>query len=202
VYREFAEKLLNESLTNKNKLTVDTQKLEQRITEEFPEFSDASISLPLLGHRPVVALTTEKPVLLVASQEGVFAVNKNGRAVVKANGNQSVEGLTLPVVRDEAGIEVGLGKGVLTSQDVAFITTIVKQFDDKKIGIDSITLPPLASELHVRTTGDKYFIKFSLLTDPRIASGQYFAIRKKIVAGTIKPSEYVDSRVEEKVFVK
>ncbi len=201
-YREFTEQVLSESLLNRNKLTIDTKRVEERITSQFSELSSVAVSLPLLGHKPVIDLNAEKPAALITSEQGVFALNKNGMAIVKANSSQPIEGLTLPMIRDEAGINIEVGKGVLTSQDVAFITTIVKQFDAKKIGIDSLTLPPLASELHVRVTGQKYFVKFNLLTDARIASGQYFTVHKRVLSGDIKPNEYVDARIEEKVFVK
>lgn len=202
VYREYIEKTLSSSVMNKSKLTFDSKKFEQDMIREFPELSSVIVSIPLISHKPIVNLTAQQPVLLMGSEKGVFILNKNGQAIVKASANRPVEGLTVPLVRDDANIPIELGKGALTSQDVAFITSLVSQFENKKIGIDSLTLPPLASELHVKPTGEKYYIKFSLLTDPRIVTGQYFAARKKFTADNITPSEYVDSRVEEKVFFK
>lgn len=201
-YREFAEKLLSDNVLNRSKVSFDSEKFEQALTNEFPELATVSVTTPLIGHKPIINLYAEQPVLLMASEKGVYILNKNGRAIVKASTQQPVEGLTIPLVRDEATIPIELGKGALTSKDVAFITTLVKQFENKNIKIDSLTLPPLASELRVRVVGEKYYIKFSLLTDPRIASGQYFAARKKFDTDNIRPAEYVDSRVEEKIFFK
>lgn len=202
VYRDYIEKTLSSSVLNRSKLTFDAKKLEQEMAREFPELDSVSVSIPLISHKIIINLFAQKPALLMGSEKGVFILNKNGQAIVKASAQQPVEGLTIPLVRDEANIPIELGKGALTSQDVAFITTLVSQFENKKIGIDSLTLPPLASELRVKPTGEKYYIKFSLLTDPRIVSGQFFAARKKFIADNVTPSEYVDSRVEEKVFFK
>lgn len=201
-YREYIEKTLSSSVLNKSKLTFDVKKFEKEMVLEFPELSSVSVSIPLISHKPIISIYAQQPSLLMGSEKGVFILNKNGQAIVKASAQQPVEGLTIPLVRDEANIPIELGKGALTSQDVAFITTIVSQFENKKIGIDSLTLPPLASELRVKLTGEKYYIKFSLLTNPRVVSGQYFAARKKFIADNITPSEYVDSRVEEKIFFK
>lgn len=201
-YRKYIKSELDSSLLNKNKVTIDSNKIQQQLTSQFPELSSVEVSIPLIGHRPVIELTAEKPALIISTQKGQFVLNKNGKAIAKVSTEQPLDGITIPTLNDEANIPIELGKGALTSQDVAFITTIVMQFENKKIPIESLTLPPLASELRVKTVNDPYYIKFSLMTNPRIAAGQYFAVRKKLETDGVMPKEYIDARVEEKVFIK
>jgi hypothetical protein len=54
----------------------------------------------------------------------------------------------------------------------------------------------------VRLPGQKYHLKFSMLTDPRQAVGSYLAIRDKLAKENATPSEYIDLRTDEKVFYK
>lgn len=202
VYEAEANDILNSSIWNKNKLTINTVKFEAEMKNRFPELSRAALSLPLLGQRPVVELISEKPVLFLASSNGVYVIDNKGKVNARVNEIKGAGDLNLPTIRDEANIKVEPGKGALSSQDVTFITTVIKQFDHNKTGINSLILPPLASELRIKPEGLNYYVKFSLLTDPRIASGQYFALKKKLESEGISPSEYVDARVEEKVYYK
>jgi hypothetical protein len=108
----------------------------------------------------------------------------------------------LPSVRDDANLDIQPGKSVLSAKDVDFITSLDQQLSAKQVKVSSLTLPVLASELHVRVADQPYYVKFSLLTDPRIVAGQYIALMKKLDGDKVTPSEYIDSRVEERIFYK
>lgn len=200
-YQDAANDLLGGSILNKSKLTLNTTGLQTELQKKFPELSDVSVVLPLTGHRPIVQAISEKPALLLASKQGVFVVGSSGRVLMKATDLNG--GLPdIPNVRDEAELSIEPGKGGLAEQDVTFITTLHQQFKAKDIEVSSMTLPTLASELHVRITGQPYYIKFNLQSDARIAAGQYFALKKKLESDKITPAEYVDSRVEERIYYK
>lgn len=201
-YQQEATIILNSSLFNKNKLTVNTTKLSQQMEAQFPELSGVSVILPLMGHRPLIEATVDKPALLIASNKGVFVVGQSGKVLIKTSDIKGAGDLAIPTVRDEADLSIEPGKGALSSQDVTFITTVVRQFEAKNISIASLELPTLASELYIHITGQPYYVKFSLLTDPRIATGQFFALKKNLEVENITPAEYIDSRVEERVFYK
>jgi hypothetical protein len=201
-YEQAGEKIFNESLWSKNKLTINTQKLTDQLQQEFPELSDVSITLPLMGHRPGVVAIAEQPALLLSTRQGMIIIGTSGKALAKVTDLPGAGDLVLPTVQDEADLRIETGKGALSAADVTFITTLVKQFESQKLSISSLTLPALASELHVRIAGAPYYIKFSLLTDSRVAAGQYFALRKRLEAEKVVPKEYVDSRVEERVYYK
>ena len=199
-YQKSANDILHSSFLNSNKLTINTTKVESELKKQFPEFQQVSIALPLVGHRPVIQATSERPALLLANQAGLYVVGSSGRILLKSS-----EALALPdlsTVQDDADLTIEPGRGILSSQDVEFITTIAQQFSRKDIEVTSMTLPALASELHVRISDKPYYIKFSLLTNPQQVAGQYFALMKKLDSEGTIPKEYVDSRVEERIFFK
>ena len=202
-YQNGLADILGSSLLNQNKLTINTTKLTNELTAKYPELDKIEITLPFMGRRPVVEATTSRPALFLSTSSGSYIVDGKGRAIRDIKDLPAdARALAIPTVKDQADIDVSVGKAVLSKQDVTFITTLYQQFTAKQMSISSIELPPLASEIHVRLSGKPYYIKFSLLTDSRIAVGQYLALDQELSAKKITPSEYVDSRVEEKVYYK
>ncbi len=202
-YQDELAKLLGGSLLNQNKITIDTDKLTSEFANKFPELDKVEIVLPFMGRRPVVEATTSTPALFLSTSSGTYVIDGKGRAVIDSKSLPAdARALAIPTVKDQADIDVGVGKAVLSKQDVAFITSLYQQFAAKQMSVSSVELPPLASELRVRVSGKPYYIKFSLLTDSRVAVGQYLALDEVLTAKRITPSEYVDSRVEEKIYYK
>lgn len=201
-YQEAAGTILGDSIANTNKLTVNPATVAQKLQARFPELETVEVVLPFAGRQPIVEAVTSRPALRLVSSGQTYLVNNKGRVVINAAQATNTRALAIPTIQDQADLDIRVGEGVLSGQDVTFITTIVKQFQARKITIASLELPALASELHVRVSGQPYFIKFNLLTNPRIAAGQYFALSDKLQKDGVVPKEYVDSRVEEKVYYK
>jgi hypothetical protein len=200
-YETAGQTILQQSLLSHTKLTVNSKKISEEIEQRFPELQEVTVALPLVGHRPVIHAVAEQPALIITSPKGGYVLGMNGVVLAKAS-HVRVGDFNLPTVEDESGLEIEVGKGALSSSDVIFITTLIKQFDAQHLPISSLKLPALASELRVQATGIPYYIKFSLLSDPRLAAGQYFALKKRLDAEKVTPSEYVDSRVEERIYYK
>lgn len=202
VYRQAAQRILERSLVNKSKITFNSSDFDKRMRAEFPEISATAVTLPIMGRRPVVELVIARPQIVLVTAQGSYLVDGQGRAVADAKDIKNLEKLSLPTVGEQAGTTVKLGEGVLPSQTVTFITTFVTQLASRGIKVTSITLPQAASEVQVRFEGAAYALKASLLTDPRQSAGAFLATKKRLDAENIVPSEYVDVRVEEKVFYK
>ncbi len=202
VYQDEANSILNDSIFNKTKLTISTDKFEDRMKEEFPELGVVSMTIPIMGRSPLVELVSDNPKLLITSQDGVFVLNQNGKAIARLKDVPGVSSLNLPTVNDDTNIPIKVGKGVLSTKDVTFITSLIYQLNAKGITVSNIKLPKEAAEIRVEIVGQKYFVKFSLMSDPRIAAGQFIAIYNKLRAEQGAVKEYIDARVEEKIFYK
>lgn len=201
-YQEAAASILGGSLSNMTKITINTDKIAREMQAKFPELETVEVVLPFAGRTPTVEAVTTRPVLRLVSSNGTYLIDSKGRAIIDAKDALHAKELAIPAVEDRADLKITEGQGVLSTQDVTFITTIAKQFAARKVSITSMELPPLASELHIRMSGQPYYVKFNMLTNPSVAAGQYFALMTKLQKDGTTPKEYVDSRVEEKVFYK
>ncbi len=200
-YRLAGQRILANSWLNHNKLTINTGDVERHLKLQFPELRDAAVTLPLIGHRPVIELAMVQPVLVLASQNGNFAIAPNGKAISAVQPNNNTL-KSLPVITDKSQLKVDIGTFVLPQSEVSFIETLVAQLKAQKVNIESMTLPAAPSELDVKPNGAAYYIKFNTLQDARTQAGTFLAVKQRLESDHITPAEYIDVRVEEKAFYK
>jgi hypothetical protein len=200
VYEAAADELLSTSLLNRSKITVNTTRISQELKRKFPEVAQATITLPLLAHRPIIYLTPVKPALLLATSNGSFVIDVNGRALLPSAGLTS-ETDTLPQVIDQSGLSVTANKQVLPSSNVAFIQEVVAQLNSRKFLIASLTLPAGTQELDVRFADKPFYVKFNLASPTaRAQSGTFLAVFAKLQGQGTTPSQYVDVRVAGRAY--
>jgi cell division septal protein FtsQ len=200
-YEESLSKVMEESFWNYNKLTINTVGLARQIEERFPELANVAISLPLVGRRPVIQVEARQPAFILVSQQGSFVISHDGRAMLRTR-DANLRGLGLISVTDESGIEAALGKAVLPRDNVEFITTLLYQLKSKNVSVQSMILPPISNELHVRLQGRQYFAKFNLQGSALEQAGAFIAIHERLTADGTLPAEYIDVRVEDRVYVR
>lgn len=201
-YTMAAQEILQGNLLNRSKITIDSQGLSKQMRQRFPELSDVAITLPLMGRRPVVEVVAAQPVLRLSSQGETYLLDETGRALIRQKDAAALVQAKLYEVKDQSNIGVSLGKGVLPKDTVAFITTFTKYATSAGLTPTEIILPTRASEVQLRYKEISYYVKASVLTDPRLAVGQFLAVKNRLSKDGNKPTEYVDVRVEEKVYVK
>jgi hypothetical protein len=201
-YQSRAQQILQQDFSSRFKLTINTNKIAHELRRSFPELSDVSITLPLVGRRPIIIVDATNPALIATSQNNAYVVDTRGMVIMKTTeASDVVKGL--PVVNDESGLPAEVGKAVLPAENVHYITSVIGQFNAAKLSVQSITLPHGgAHELHVRLKDTPYLIKFNLGTDSRIATGTFLATKQKLDATHIKPVEYIDVRLEERAYYK
>ncbi len=201
-YESGIRKILDNSIENKSKLLINTDKIANQISDSFPELGDVSVILPLVGRRPVVQVQPAAPSIVLTTVEGGFVLDSNGRAMTKAADLESSVRDTLPVVNDESGLSLELGRYAMSKESVTFVQGVAEQLKRKNIQVQTMTLPAIANELHVRITGAPYFIKFNLRGEGRVQAGTYIAIHKKLAQDNIVPRQYIDVRVPGKAYYK
>lgn len=198
-YEKAASGILRGSVLNRNKVTIDVAGFNSAMKQQFPEIEQADLTVPLVEQRPVLKLSFSKPVIKLSTiKSGTYLLDANGRALLREVKNESKS--DLPLVVDESGLSIEVGKGVLTKQTIDFITTVNHQLSSQNHKVESMSLPPNAHRLHVKIADKPYHLKFNTLTDAKIASGSAIALIKKLDADHITPSQYIDLRVEEKVY--
>lgn len=201
-YETAAAEIIGSSILNKSKITVNTQQFSKAMRQRFPELSTVVLTVPLMDRHPVVEIVPAQPVMSITSQNGAFLLDKTGRALVSSKEAKDIGSWDVPQVIDESAVDHQVGQGSLPEQTVTFITTFVAQLQAKDLKVSELKLPPRASELQVKLEGVDYFIKASTRSDVRLAAGTFLALKDKLDRDKITPKEYIDVRVEEKVYFK
>jgi glycine cleavage system regulatory protein len=203
-YQDAAAQLFTQSISMRTKITIDTSHIALQLEKDFPELSNVSVSLPLIGHQPTVTVVPAVPAIIVTpqGQAGSFLVATDGR--VLASSTSSWPKNTLPKVVDDTGINYIVGRTTMSTSDISFIQLVATQFAAKNITITSMTLPAQSRELDVYISGGPYYIQFNLEdnTDALQQIGTYFATRQYLINNKITPSQYIDAMVVGRVYYK
>jgi hypothetical protein len=187
---------------NSNKLSINTEGIAAQLTTQFPELSTVSVSLPFIGSQPTVYIQPATPRIILSTAGGLFVLDSSGRALITATQVQGLDSLHLPVVTDQSGLDIRLGKVVLPRSTVLFISEIVQQLQAKDLRAVSLTLPAGTNELHVRLDGVGYYTKYNLYGNAREEAGAFLALKQRLERDKKVPKEYIDVRVEGRAYYK
>jgi cell division septal protein FtsQ len=200
-YQAAADKLLAGSIWNRNKITINTGQISRQLVAQFPELSSASVTLPLLAHRPVVYVQPSQAALVIAANNGAYVIDQNGRALMPSSNLPTAN--KLPQVVDQSGLQINTGRQVLTSDDVIFIQTVLAELAAKHVQVSSMVLPAASRELDVYIAGKPYFVKFNLANDnARQQAGTYLATVAELGRQHTAPKRYIDVRVDGRAYYK
>lgn len=199
VYQQAAQNILQSSLSNKTKVTINTDKIASEIEQKYPEINGVTIIIPLLGHRPILEVRPAESIFVLSNPQGKYVINQQGNAVLSLTPSLASK-YNLPVVIDQSGFHTTVGKEALPATSVQFIKTVIDQFGAKGMAIQSMTLSTNPYELDVQVRGEPYYIKFNLLTNPLYATGTYFATIKLFNTSNPAPTKYIDVRIPGRAY--
>lgn len=200
-YQEAAAHITSGSLCNRSKLMIDTTGIELKLRNQFPEIEHVNVTVPLLGHKPVVEISTIHPVFTLANGSGEYYISSDGRATATADSYAAKPSNAMKVT-DQSGLPLKPGKQVLTKDMVHFINEVILQMHAKHLKMASMTLPTVPYELQMQPENAKYYVRFNTLGDPRLQSGAFLALVDRLASQNQKPAEYIDVRVEDRAFYK
>lgn len=196
-YAAAARKILAGSVTSRSKLTVDPNGVAGALKQQFPELLDVSMSIPLVGNRPVLYIQPAPPTIVLETAKGNYALNKAG--VVLSRLHTLPPGV--PLVVDQFGLTPRGGEQALPSGTVSFVTTVAYQFVAKHLVISTFVLPAdTPYELDARLEGQSYAVRFNLQANALTQSGAALATLHQL--GGAVPSQYLDVRVPGRVYYK
>jgi hypothetical protein len=187
-------------LKNRNKITLDDQSIVKSLQSQFPEIVSASVELPIFGEAPIVHLNIAAPSFFLNSGGNLYIIDSQGFVIDKSIDLPSIKDLL--TLSDQSGFVVKVGQVAMGSADVAFIDTLAAQAKHASVPISSMTLPPRAQELDIRTSDRGYYVKFFLGGDVLQQTGQFLAARHNFDQSGNQPSEYLDVRVPGKIYYK
>jgi cell division septal protein FtsQ len=204
VYQQAAAKLFSKSLGNRNKLTVDAAGISRSLKSQFPELSDVSITLPVLGSRPVVYVQPFEPSFILTAGNGKFVLDSTGRALASADNLPQLAAAHLPYITDESGLQPHTGSVALPGSNIAFMQTVLAQLRAGHFNVRRIVLPPAASEVDVYIGGKPYYVKFNLQDQNGALQqvGTFIAVAQHLESRGALPAHYIDVRVDGRAYYK
>lgn len=202
-YAASAQKALESSLLNKNKLTVDTSAVSAELRRNYPEVKSATVVLPLFGMRPTVYIEPYRPsFILTTAASSAYLLDEHGRALVSVSQITDTGELSVPTIQDKSGLVVKLGGQVLPRSTVAFIEEVLRVLAAQGIDHSAIVLPPGSSELDVAIAGKPYTVKFNLQGDARQQAGTYIATKLRLERDKTPVGQHIDVRVPERAYIR
>jgi hypothetical protein len=203
IYTQAVVKQLSSSIWNHNKITVNTEHINQLLAAQFPELTSVSMTLPLVSHRPVIYLRAAEPALILHTGSGSYVLDITGKALLSGAVPPAVTKLNLPTLTDQSGLVIIVNHEALRSSDVRFIQTVMAELQAHGLTPNSFILPAASSELDVHLLGQPYFIKFNLQADDaRQQVGTFLAVQAHLKGQNSLPSAYVDVRVDGRAYYK
>jgi hypothetical protein len=197
-YQDAAAEILSSSIWNRNKITINTGAARTEMQKKFPELANVSVSLPMVGQRPIFYLTPNPPSFVFQTSNGNYILDSSGTALIKQE-QASAKILTeLPVITDQSGLLAKVGTQVISSSETRFIQTVVDTLAAKQVTVNTLVLPAKGvQELHVTVVGQGYTIKFNMhdVTTARQQAGTYLATSSNLTKQNVTPGQYIDVRV-------
>lgn len=193
-YKEVIDNQLKSNPMNKNFWLVNQTAITDRLKEKYPEVQSVSYSYSIFDQVINVRVIISQPLLALSSNGNNYQIDSRGRVI-----EDTYSGGKLTELVDGDNREYKKGDFALVTSNLNYINNIVEQSKAKNLKIEKMSIEHGATELYVKYVNDKYFIKYSLLNDPRLSFGAFIVAREK--SGQT-PAEYIDVRVVDRAYIK
>lgn len=171
------------------------------LQSRYPEVQQASVETPLLGSIKL-SVTVAPALLVLSSSNGAFVVTEQGRAAERIEATDKALVAGLPLVQDDSGIVINRGQQVLTRSATQFIATVQAHMVSQDIVVERYSLPNNSGELQAKIAGRPYYARFNTQADARQQVGALLAISEKLATDGVGVKEYIDLRVDERVYYR
>ena len=206
VYETKINDLLRSSFRSRSKLLLNSSRFEAQIQAEFPEVANATAVIPLAGRTLQIGLEFAEPLLrlqMPQNQQGI--VSQNGILVFSDSAAEinatyaSLPSLSIPLV------DFKQKEQVLTSDEANLLALLMSEFDGSashRPAISSVEFDVKKREMKVRFKSEAYYAKLTPEREARAQIGALVAILNEMTDKGLEITDYVDVRVEGRVFIK
>jgi hypothetical protein len=199
---KFIDKQLSRSIFNHNKLTINTISITKEISDHFSQFNNVEVSVPIIGTKLNIYVSDSDPSVEVIYNNVKYIVNNNGVTIFRDYNYKSINQLQLPII-NQASLSPVVGQNILSSEQVSFINNVFEQLKLKNITVKYFTITNSGTELNAYINNEPYYVKFDLeQNNPQLQAGDYLAAINYLNHQKITPKQYIDVRVEGRVFYK
>ncbi len=79
-----------------------------------------------MAHRPLVYVQPALPTLILATNNGLFVIDSNGKALI-TDTSSAVSRLKLPLLHDQSGVKIQPNHQALSKANIDFVQNIIGQ---------------------------------------------------------------------------
>lgn len=206
VYEAELNKLLRSSLSSQSKLLLQSSRFESDIREEFPEVQEVTAVIPLAGRTLQIGLEFAEPLMRLQmpnNEQGI--ISRNGVLVFSDSASvinskySSLPSLSVPLLLFEQKEQV------LTVDEANLLALLVDEFDgsdESRPKVSTVEFDVKKREIRVRFSVVNYYAKLTPEREARAQIGALVALLEEQEDRGAVPAEYVDVRVEGRVFIK
>lgn len=202
LYRSESQKIIGGSIFNRSKILFDYQSVEEDIKARFPEVESLRISFDLIGRKPVIQLQMQEPAYLYQANGATWVIDTRGIALGLRSDLKDAYAASLHTIVDEGSSSGEIGKTLMSSQQVNFLSTVISLLEKQQVVISGIYVPQNPKQLDLVVAGGEWRYKLSTVEQATSQAGTLIAARATLAANGNTPTEYVDLRSGEKVYWK
>jgi cell division septal protein FtsQ len=187
---------------HRTKATVQTDSIKSAVMKVFPEVNDVMVVTPVFSRTVRIYIKPYQATALVSRGEISYIVDANGTVLASVDTNKAQStGLSLLKVSDLSTLPISIGDRMYSSDTVRFLVELAKFCQEKQISIQSITLSNIINQIDVSLeSGSTYYIKMDVSGEAARQMAAFLATKEELARQGIVPTQYVDVRIEEKVF--
>ncbi len=206
-YREGINNIFESNFKNRSKFMLNSSSFETKIKTMFPEVESAVVVTPLAGRRLQVGLELEKPLarLNQALSNSQAVLSYSGTVVLEDDATLINEKFAQIPSISIPNITYSVGDQILTSSEAGLIRLLINEFDGStpyRHKVKSIEFDVQKREIRVRFESVSYFAKLTPERESRVQVGALVSALKSMTEQSSLPTEYIDVRVDDRVFVK
>ena len=198
-YQILGQQVMAGDIRNKLKFLLQAQSDSTRLMELIPEASSITVRSSLLGHNPIITISTQKP-FMIFQQKGApdFIIDQKGRASLPVSESLKMY-QSLPRLINGSGVNNKAREQVLSPDEVNELLQLTAQYRADN-SFPSYSLSSNPYEVDITEVGKSYFVKYSLDPNALAQYGSLRATEAKLKQTSQTPSQYIDVRLTNKVF--
>lgn len=190
--------VINGSLINQNILFVPGQTIETNLKKNNYQISKAKIERKLFN-TVKITITEQKPSILWRSGNTLSVFASNGHAYSGEPSEQLKK--SLPTVVDTSNLPVKTGEKSLTESFVSFVSELHARLPEKGVVASEYQVQETTTDLYVVTQAG-YKIRFDTTRSVNDQLTDLVAVLDELKKQGKKPAEYIDLRINGRVFYK
>jgi hypothetical protein len=206
-YSAGAQELFDEKLQNRSKLTVSSSEIEAAMKQKFPEIAHATVVIPLAGRELQVLLELSEPfarLQLAGNKQAVLSMD--GRVLDIDEAQKAAQSAFSDLINiSMTAVSAEAGQQIITTDEMKLMNLLQLEFDGsapERPKLASIEYDVQKREMRARFDATRFYAKLTPEREARVQAGSLVATIRSMLAQNKPVTDYIDVRVEERVFVK